>query len=149
MLKGIDQREYMEAIAGTDPSFWHVQAGIFTPGTPMGSSAGLDVFTAPREYDAARKEIEAAGYKGEKVILLAPTDFPLLKGLADVCADQLKKMGFNVDYQAMDWGRWCSVASRWMRRTRAAGESSTPSGRDSIRRTPSAMYFCAATARMH
>ncbi len=104
MLKGIDQREFMEAVAGTDPSLWHVPAGIFTPGTPMASAAGLDVFTTPRDYTAVKKEIEAAGYKGEKVILLAPTDFPLLKAEADVCADQLKKMGFDVDYQAMDWG---------------------------------------------
>ena len=36
--------------------------------------------------------------------MLAPTDFPILKAEADVAADQLKKMGFNVDYQAMDWG---------------------------------------------
>jgi peptide/nickel transport system substrate-binding protein len=104
MLKGIDQREFMEAVAGTDPSLWHVPSGIFTPGTPMASTAGLDVFTTPRDYATVKKEIEAAGYKGEKVILLAPTDFPLLKAEADVCADQLKKMGFDVDYQAMDWG---------------------------------------------
>jgi peptide/nickel transport system substrate-binding protein len=36
--------------------------------------------------------------------LLAPTDFPLLKALADVCADVMKKVGLNVDYQALDWG---------------------------------------------
>jgi peptide/nickel transport system substrate-binding protein len=35
---------------------------------------------------------------------MAPTDFPILKAEADVCADMLKKAGFNVDYQAMDWG---------------------------------------------
>nr|MDQ2801409.1 ABC transporter substrate-binding protein [Pseudomonadota bacterium] len=31
-------------------------------------------------------------------------DFPILKAEADVCADALKRAGFNVDYQAMDWG---------------------------------------------
>ena len=70
----------------------------------MASDAGLEVFTGKRDYDAVKKEIDAAGYKGEKVMILAPTDFPILKAEADVCADQLKKMGFNVDYQAMDWG---------------------------------------------
>jgi peptide/nickel transport system substrate-binding protein len=47
MLKGIDQREYMEAIAGTDANLWHVPAGIFTPGMPMASTAGLCGFWQP------------------------------------------------------------------------------------------------------
>ena len=104
MLKGIDQTEYMIAVAGDDPKMWHVPTGFFCPGLPMASDAGLNVFTGKRDYAAVKKEIEAAGYKGEKVSILAPTDFPILKAEADVCADQLKKMGFNVDYQAMDWG---------------------------------------------
>lgn len=104
MLKGINQTEFMLAVAGNDPRMHHVPAGYFCPGLPMASDAGLDVFTGPRDYAAVRREIEAAGYKGERVVLLAPTDFPILKAEADVCADQLKKCGFNVDYQAMDWG---------------------------------------------
>ena len=51
-----------------------------------------------------RKEIEAAGYKGEKVVLLAPTDIAVLKAQADVCGDLLQKIGLNVDIQAMEWG---------------------------------------------
>ncbi len=104
MLKGIDQTEFMIAVAGDDPKMRHVPTGTFCPGMPMASDAGLEVFTGKRDYDAVKKELDAAGYKGEKVIILAPTDFPILKAEADVCADQLKKMGFNVDYQAMDWG---------------------------------------------
>jgi hypothetical protein len=34
-----------------------------------------------------RVEIIAAGYKGEKTVILGPTDFPLLTAMADVCAD--------------------------------------------------------------
>jgi peptide/nickel transport system substrate-binding protein len=104
LLKGIDQTEFMIAVAGDDPKMRHVPTGIFCPGTPMASDVGLDVFTSPRDYGAVKKELDSAGYKGEKVVILAPTDFPILKAEADVCADQLKKCGFNVDYQAMDWG---------------------------------------------
>ena len=35
---------------------------------------------------------------------MAPTDFPILKALADVGADVMTKCGLNVDYQALDWG---------------------------------------------
>ena len=104
LLKAISQEDFAIAVAGDDPKMRHVPSGVFCPGTPMASDAGLNVFTSKRDYDAVKKEMAAAGYKGEKVVLLAPTDFPILKALADVCADAMTKAGLNVDYQAMDWG---------------------------------------------
>jgi peptide/nickel transport system substrate-binding protein len=104
LLKAISQTDFMNAVVGDDPAMYHVPCGVFCPGTPMASEAGLEVFTGPRDYEAARKEILAAGYKGEKVALMAPTDFPILKALADVGADVMKKVGLEVDYQALDWG---------------------------------------------
>jgi peptide/nickel transport system substrate-binding protein len=53
---------------------------------------------------AAKRDLAAAGYGGEAVVLLAPTDFPAIGILAEITADMLKKAGMNVDYQAMDWG---------------------------------------------
>lgn len=104
LLKAIDQQDFCEASSGDDPKMWHVPTGLFCPESPFANDAGLEVFAGKRDYDAVRKEIIAAGYNGEKTVLLAPTDFPLLKAMADVCADVLQKVGLNVDYQAMDWG---------------------------------------------
>ena len=104
LLKAIDQSDFVTAVVGDDPTLSHVPTGLFCPGTPMANDAGLEVLTGKRDYEAAKQEIIAAGYKGEKTVLLAPTDFPLLKALADVCADVFRKVGLNVDYQAMDWG---------------------------------------------
>jgi peptide/nickel transport system substrate-binding protein len=104
VLKGVNQDDFMMAVAGADPKMRHTPAGIFCPGTPMATEVGLDVFKGPRDYDAIRREIRAAGYKGEKVVLLAPTDFPILKALADVGYDMLRKCGLNVEYEALDWG---------------------------------------------
>ncbi len=103
MLGAVKQSEYMIGMVGTDPSLWHVPAGIFCPNTPMASDAGMSVLTGPRDLPRAKQEIAAAGYKGEKVVLLAPTDIPSAKALADISADLLKKLCFNIDYQAMDW----------------------------------------------
>ena len=113
LLKAIDQKDFCEASSGDDPSMWHVPTGLFCPQSPMATDAGLDVFTSSRSYDAVKQEIIAAGYKGEKAVILAPTDFPLLKAMADVCADVFQKVGLNVDYQAMDWG---SVVQRRTRK---------------------------------
>lgn len=104
LLKAVDQSDFVTAVVGDDPKLSYTPAGLFCPGTPMANSAGMDVFAGKRDYEAVRKEIIAAGYKGERVVLLAPTDFPILKALADVTADMFKKIGLNVDYQAMDWG---------------------------------------------
>ena len=104
LLKAIDQKDFCEASSGDDPAMWHVPTGLFCPQSPFATDAGLEVFTGKRDYDAVRKEILAAGYKNEKTVILAPTDFPLLKAMADVCADVFQKVGLNVDYQAMDWG---------------------------------------------
>ncbi len=91
VLKAISQTDYEQAVVGDDPSMFHVPTGVFCPGTPMASDAGLEVFQGPRDYAAAKKAIMDAGYKGEKVVLMAPTDFPILKALADVGADVLTK----------------------------------------------------------
>jgi peptide/nickel transport system substrate-binding protein len=104
LLKAIDQRDFCIASGGDDPAMWHVPTGLFYPASPFASDVGLDLFTGKRDYDAVKRDIVAAGYKGEKTVILAPTDFPLLKAMADVCADVFQKIGLNVDYQAMDWG---------------------------------------------
>jgi peptide/nickel transport system substrate-binding protein len=104
LLGAIDQSEYMTAVAGTDRELWTTPTGFFCPGLPMASKAGLDVFTDNRDLAAVKQAIAAAGYGGEKIVILAPTDQSILKQECDVCADMLKQVGMNVDYQAMDWG---------------------------------------------
>jgi peptide/nickel transport system substrate-binding protein len=100
----VDQTAFMEAVAGSDPKMRYAPVGFFCPGMPMASEEGLGVFAGKRDYDAAKKALAAAGYKGEKVVLMGATDLPNLKALGDVAADMLQRAGFNVDYQVMDWG---------------------------------------------
>jgi peptide/nickel transport system substrate-binding protein len=109
LLSAVTQMDFLTAVVGDDPALKHVPAGFFCPGTPMASDAGMEAITGPRDLAAARKAITDAGYKGEKVVVLAPTDLPSLKALADVGSDLMSRLGFNVDYQAMDWG---SVVTR-------------------------------------
>ena len=104
LLKAVDQRAFMDAAIGTDPSLSRVPAGVFTPGTPLANDAGLEVLTRPRDVEAAKREIAAAGYRGERVVMLSATDLPILQNLAEVAADMLRRVGFNLDFQQMDWG---------------------------------------------
>ena len=104
LLRAVDQADFMRAVAGEDPTMWRADVGMFCPGTPPASTAGLETITVPRDIEGARREIREAGYRGEKVVLLAATDIASSKAAAEVTADLFRRVGLNVDYQAMDWG---------------------------------------------
>ena len=109
LLGAVSQQNVMTAVAGDDPKMWNTGVGFFCPNTPMATGVGMEALTSPRDLPRAKGEIAAAGYGGEKVALIAATDFPVLKAMADVTADMFKKVGLNVDYVATDWG---SVVTR-------------------------------------
>ncbi|WP_457833081.1 hypothetical protein, partial [Staphylococcus aureus] len=43
VLEAMSQADFMTSVAGTDQTMWREGVGIFPPGTPMASDAGLDV----------------------------------------------------------------------------------------------------------
>lgn len=104
LLPAINQKEFVQAVVGEQMDLAKYPAGFFTLGSPMANTAGMQALTGPRSLDEAKKQVHAAGYKGEKVILMAPTDQAALQALAQVTRDLLTKLGIAVDYQAMDWG---------------------------------------------
>jgi peptide/nickel transport system substrate-binding protein len=104
VLAAVNQTDLMLACAGDDRAMWRVPAGVFTPGSPLASDVALDVVTGPRNPERSKRELAAAGYKGEPVVFLVPTDLPHVNAMSEVMADTLKKIGMNVDYQAIDWG---------------------------------------------
>jgi peptide/nickel transport system substrate-binding protein len=105
LLSVVNQTDFMQSITGTeDPKLIHVPTGFFCPQLPMASTVGLEVFQGNRDFAGAKKALAAAGYKGEKVVLMGASDLPNLKAIADVAADMLQRAGFNLDYQVMDWG---------------------------------------------
>jgi peptide/nickel transport system substrate-binding protein len=103
LIGAVTQADYMQGMVGTDPTLWRAGAGYFCPGTPMASDAGMTALTGPRDLAKVKSDLAAAGYQGEKIVLLAPTDIASAKALADISADLLKRLGMNVEYQAMDW----------------------------------------------
>ena len=104
VVDAIDQKEVMEAVSGAAPSLYKTDVGIFAPGTPMASTVGVEVTRGPKDYVKAKKDLAAAGYSGEKIVVLAATTIPTIWAEAQVSADILTKIGFNVDLQSMEWG---------------------------------------------
>jgi peptide/nickel transport system substrate-binding protein len=104
LMWGIDQDDCMQAIVGNNPEMYYTPLGIFCPGTPMASDAGLEPLKGKRDPAKVKQMLKDAGYAGEKVVLMVPTDYVQLKALGDVMADTMTRVGMNVDYVATDWG---------------------------------------------
>jgi peptide/nickel transport system substrate-binding protein len=104
VLKITDQKEYMEAAYGDETSLYKVPVGVFTPGSPAATDIGMAAITGKRDWDGAKQLVKEAGYKGERVVIISPTDYQQLEAFCQVTRDNLTKLGLNVDYQAMDWG---------------------------------------------
>ena len=99
----ISQEDILTTLAG-DKSNWQVCPSFFTCGTPMANDTGSQALTGPRDYDKAKKLVAESGYKGEKIVVLDAVDQPVSHTQALVVADELKKLGVNVEVQSMDWG---------------------------------------------
>ncbi|MDB5411795.1 MAG: transporter substrate-binding protein [Rubritepida sp.] len=104
LLGAVDQRSFMTACAGGNPQAWRDGVGAFLKGAPMANDVGIEVLTGPRDLDKVRRDLAAAGYRGEKVVVLNAADFPVISAMTEVGADMMRSVGMNVDLQSLDWG---------------------------------------------
>jgi len=104
-LKAVNQREFMEAVAGeAGPGVINDHVGFFAPSSPYASDAGMDIWNTRHDPAELKKAVMAAGYQGEKVVFLGASDVPRISAICQVGADMLSKIGLNVDYVSTDWG---------------------------------------------
>jgi len=104
ILSATDQKDYVDAVVGDQTELGVVPAAFFVEGAPLANRAGMEALTGPRNVDAARAAIRQAGYKGEKITLMAPSDQASLMAIAQVTRALWATLGLNVDFQVMDWG---------------------------------------------
>ena len=105
LIPGIDQNECLLACYGDlAGELGRTGAGFFTAGSPYANDAGMEALNGKRDMALVRKLVAESGYKGEEVLLMSPTDQPLLQATCQVVADYFKKAGLNVAYTSMDWG---------------------------------------------
>jgi len=104
LLPAIDQADFVMAAVGTDESRYQIGTGFFPPGSSMASDAGLEPLKGPRDLDKAKRLMREAGYKGELIRLLGATDTTTTTPLAQVAADLLQRLGFNLDLALLESG---------------------------------------------
>ena len=104
VMMALSQEDYMRALVGDDEKLWKTLPSFFTPGTPLYTEAGGEILKAPRDLEAAKRLLGESSYAGQPVVCMVAQDQPITKTQGDVTADLLKRLGFNVDFVATDWG---------------------------------------------
>jgi peptide/nickel transport system substrate-binding protein len=103
VMHTVDQQEYMRAVTGNDPASFQVCHSLFPCGTPYGTPVSPDPMGKPN-WALAHQLVKEAGYKGEQIVLINPTDFPTIQPFGEITYSNLKKLGLNVQLVETDWG---------------------------------------------
>jgi len=99
-LTAMNQKSIMQAQVG-NPKYFKTCGAVFGCDSKFPSEEGSETYFKG-DVQAAKALLDKAGYKGEPITLLHPTDF--LTGPAiPVIAQQLRQAGFKVNVEAMDW----------------------------------------------
>jgi len=110
LMKAVRQRDFMSAVAGTENTAWREHIGMIAPSSPFANNGGMEALSGTTDDAALRKELVAAGYKGEKIVMLAGSDVPRISAVCQVMADVGRRIGLQIDYLSLDWG---TVVQRW------------------------------------
>ncbi len=102
VMMAVNQEDYMAAITGGDPTAYRVCKAMLPCGTRHSRETGGPVMQA--NLEKARAMLKEAGYKGEKVVIISPSEFPTIGPLGEVTNDVLTKLGMNVEFVSTDWG---------------------------------------------
>ncbi|MGA2551628.1 MAG: ABC transporter substrate-binding protein [Burkholderiaceae bacterium] len=112
LLKAVNQERFMAGMGFPLDMRMAYCPSFFTCGGPNETAAGSEPYRTP-DVAKAKQMLADAGYKGEKVVLLVPSDVTYLNAEALIAAQTLRSIGVNVDMQTMDWA---SIGARRAKR---------------------------------
>ena len=104
VLRATRQADCMAAVVGSETALSRTDVGVFAPGSPMASEAGLDHLRGTPDLAALRRDLVAAGYRGDRVVMPSPADVPRIGAVSEVLAAMLRALGFELDFVSTDWG---------------------------------------------
>ncbi|KAA3448146.1 peptide ABC transporter substrate-binding protein [Mesorhizobium sp. SARCC-RB16n] len=108
ILNLIDQEAMLRAMYG-DPKYIRTVTSMFGNDTPASNDENTAWFKKGGDPEKAKQLFKEAGYAGEKVVILQPTDWASVSNGCQVLASALRNIGVNAELAPSDWG---GVATR-------------------------------------
>jgi peptide/nickel transport system substrate-binding protein len=95
----VDQKKYMKIVVGDD-RFYNECYSIYMSNSPLTTEVGSERL---KEYnpEKAKQLFEEAGYNGELIVLLDPTNFDKHHKAIQITAEELRGIGLNVKVNPM------------------------------------------------
>jgi peptide/nickel transport system substrate-binding protein len=101
IARALNQKDLLLAAVGS-MEYGRECYSIFPCGTTFANDASNDFIENP-DIEDAKRILAESGYNGERFVVLATTDIPTQTNYIQVIVDTMRRMGINVDAQAMDW----------------------------------------------
>jgi peptide/nickel transport system substrate-binding protein len=98
----VRQEDYMRVVVGNPQLYQAFCGAFFQCGSGNETTVGSEPFRQPN-VERAKELFREAGYKGEPIVVLQPTDRAQYNAATMVLVQSLRRAGVNVDVQAMDW----------------------------------------------
>ncbi|AZO18057.1 ABC transporter substrate-binding protein [Mesorhizobium sp. M2A.F.Ca.ET.043.05.1.1] len=102
MLHLVDQEAFSRIMA-PDPKYGHTATSIFGNDTLYSNDENTGWYKKGGDPEKARQLFQEAGYAGEKVVILQPTDWAQAGNASQLLATSLRKIGVNAELRPMAW----------------------------------------------
>ncbi|MER9436107.1 ABC transporter substrate-binding protein [Mesorhizobium sp. M0618] len=102
LLHLVDQEAFLQVLS-SDPKYTNTVTSFFGSGNPVSNDKNTGWFRKGGNPEKARQLFEEAGYAGEPVVILQPTDWPDGSNTSQILADALRKIGINAQLAPSDW----------------------------------------------
>ncbi len=101
LLYLVNQQNFLQTMF-SDPELYQACGAFFVCGAPLESTVGVQADFG-KNKEKARQLMKEAGYNGETIVILHPTDVQTMNVSTLALAEELKSIGVKVDLQAMDF----------------------------------------------
>ncbi|MER9794768.1 ABC transporter substrate-binding protein, partial [Mesorhizobium sp. M0213] len=102
MLNLIDQEAFMRTTY--PPEYTSSVTSMFGKNTAYSNDENTGWYKKGGNPEKAKQLFKEAGYAGEKVVILDPTDWAAADHMAQLLAAALRKIGVNAELATSDWG---------------------------------------------
>lgn len=103
LMAMVNQSDYMLAVAGNDTANWRECYAYLGCELPTEDDTGMELLKS-KDMAKAKQMLKDSSYDGSPITIMVPTTIPHIYAGSLYTVQMLKKVGFNVIEQTMDWG---------------------------------------------